>query len=213
MERAERFWDSMAKNQDKDIEKFREISDRLVENTLKYLKKTDKVLDIGCGTGEKSIEISKYVEHVLAFDISQKAIEIARGKADKGKVDNVEFVKAVVEADILAKGSYDVILAYNIIHALEDDKKAMKRMNELLKPGGYLIMNTPCLGEKMSITITLQFIPYKILSKLGIIPLKVRMYKFKELEDLFINNGIEVLEKEKMFQGMHSYFIAGKKRS
>ncbi len=212
MEKIERFWDRMAKNQDKDIEMFREISDRIVESTLKYLNKSDNVLDVGCGTGEKTIEISVHVNHIHGFDISRKAIELAERRSIDGGVQNVTFTKTILDDDIFEKASFDVILAYNIVHALQDDNGAIGRMAELLKPGGYLIMNTPCLGEKMSKKIFLQFIPYRILSKLSIIPLKIKLYKFNELEDVLVNNEFEILEKEKMFQGMSSIFLVGKKR-
>jgi 2-polyprenyl-3-methyl-5-hydroxy-6-metoxy-1,4-benzoquinol methylase len=211
MDRAEKFWDKMADGQDKDIERFRKLSDKIIENSLKYLSKKDKVLDIGCGTGDKAIEVAGHVGHVHGFDISGKAVKIARERALKADVQNVRFSKALLFDDIFEKGSYDVVLAYNIMHALDDDREAMMRISELLKPGGYLLMNTPCLGERMSTILYLQFLPYRLFSRIGIFPLKVRRYRFNEMEDLFCTNGFEILEKEIAFQGMHAYFIAGRK--
>lgn len=69
--------------------------------SLKYISKNYRVLDIRCGTGEKSIEISRHINHVLAFDISKQAVDIAREREEKSKTGNVDFIKAVLDDDLL----------------------------------------------------------------------------------------------------------------
>lgn len=48
MSKSEKFWDQSASNYDNTEEKFKFIHSRSRENTKKYLKDTDVVLDYGC---------------------------------------------------------------------------------------------------------------------------------------------------------------------
>jgi 2-polyprenyl-3-methyl-5-hydroxy-6-metoxy-1,4-benzoquinol methylase len=41
-----------------------------------------------------------------------------------------------------------VILAFHVLHLLEDTQEVVQRMHELLKPGGLFVSATACMGEK-----------------------------------------------------------------
>ncbi len=207
----EDFYDKMAKNYDKTEKKFEHISLKTIENTKKYLKFSDKVLDYACGPGTKTLELAGLVKEIHGIDISSKMIEIAKRKAVRLKISNVDFSQGIIFDERLERESFDVILGFNILHALEDTQKVMQRINELLKPGGFFISITPCLGEKQTLVNNLQFFPYLLLSTLGLIPLKVKRFKFTELEDLISEGNFQILDTEIIFQRMSSYFIAAKK--
>jgi 2-polyprenyl-3-methyl-5-hydroxy-6-metoxy-1,4-benzoquinol methylase len=63
---------------------------------------------------------------------------------------NVDFAQTNLFDERYTKESFDVILAFNILHFLEDHRQALQRITELLKPGGLCISLTPCLREKMA---------------------------------------------------------------
>ena len=83
-------------------------------------------------------------------------IETAKGKADASKVENVSFVKADIFDERYREGSFDVILAFNMLHTVPNPRDAVKRVHELLKPEGLFISVTPCLRGKMSFLVNLQ---------------------------------------------------------
>jgi 2-polyprenyl-3-methyl-5-hydroxy-6-metoxy-1,4-benzoquinol methylase len=211
MDKSENFWDRMAKKYEKTEKKYEHISLKTVENTKKYLKSSDEVLDYACGPGTKTLELSGLVKEIHGIDISPKMIEIAKRQAVRLKISNVDFSQGIIFDERLERESFDVILGFNILHALEDTQKVMQRINELLKPGGLFISITPCLGEKQTLVNNLQFIPYLLLSTLGLIPLKVKRFKFTELEDLISEGNFQILDTEIIFQRMSSFFIAAKK--
>ncbi|MDY6868681.1 MAG: hypothetical protein SVT56_12425 [Chloroflexota bacterium] len=64
MDRAEKFWDRIAKNFDKSEKRFEQIHLRTLENSKKYLDADDIVLDYGCATGTKAFELSGYVKQI-----------------------------------------------------------------------------------------------------------------------------------------------------
>ncbi|MBK7120872.1 MAG: methyltransferase domain-containing protein [Comamonadaceae bacterium] len=44
-------------------------------------------------------------------------------------------------------GPFDAVLAFNVLHLLDDLDAATARCARVLKPGGWLISKTPCLRE------------------------------------------------------------------
>jgi hypothetical protein len=48
----------------------------------------------------------------------------------------------------LDEHGYTAVLAFGILHLVEDIRSVLKRVNEFLPTGGLLISETPCLGER-----------------------------------------------------------------
>lgn len=205
MDKSERFWDKMANYYDR-VEKKDELTYiKIIEKTKMYLKINDVVLDYGCGTGLISNEIADNVEVIHAIDISSKMIEIAKRKADMCKIENIDYAHSTIFDERYKRGSFDVILVFYVLHLLEDSPKVMKRISELLKPGGLIISTTPCMGENTFLNIGLSLV-----SKIGLIP-KFRSFKSSELEDSIVNGNFEIVETECLHQSGQQYFIVAKK--
>lgn len=213
MSKSEKFWDQSASNYDHTEEKFEFIHSRSRENTKRYLKDTDIVLDYGCGTGTTACEISGLVKSVRAIDISTGMIEIAKGKAARGGVVNVDFEQADIFDEEFENGSFDVVLAFNMLHTVPDPESVVQRTVELLKPGGLFISVTPCLGGKKSALVSLQILLVRALLKVGVIPIPIRQLKSVYLDDLMDDERLQVIETEEIFKGASSYFMAAKKVS
>jgi len=206
MNKSEKFWDRMSNNYDRVEKKDEQTYIKIIEQTKKYLKISDIVLDYGCGTGLISNEIADNVNVIHAIDISSKMIEIAKKKADGSKIENIDYAHSTIFDERYKRGSFDVILVFYILHLLEDTQKVMQRINELLKPGGLIISATPCMGEKTFLSILLSFV-----SKIGLIP-KIRSFKISELEDSIANGNFEIVETECLHQSGQQYFIVAKKK-
>ncbi len=69
---------------------------KLLELVEKYTADSDKILEIGCGTGAEAIALAKLGYDVLAIDIAEKAIELARAQAkhehSQAKFQVVDFM-------------------------------------------------------------------------------------------------------------------------
>ncbi len=150
MNKSENFWDNVSKTYDKDERRFEQTHIKVIEKTKKYLNASDIVLDYGCATGTKTFELASNVNKIQGIDISSKMIEIAKRKAVEHKIENVDFVQTTIFDEKYINESYDVILAFNILHAIKSNKQSIQRISELLKPGGLFISTTPCLKEKMT---------------------------------------------------------------
>ncbi len=81
-----------AKQYDKEIfTKGTEDEVDFIEKEIDFNKNT-RILDVGCGTGRHSIELSKKGYNVVGIDLSESQLRRAKEKASKEKVD-IEFIK------------------------------------------------------------------------------------------------------------------------
>ena len=211
MSKSEEFWDGASKNYDKNEERFEYIHGRSRENTRKFLKGSDTVLDYGCGTGTAACQFSSHVKEIHAIDISSQMIEIAKEKAAVANVENVSFEQSDIFDSRYSNESYDVILAFNMLHTVPSPQDVMLRINELLKPDGLFISVTPCLRQKMSFLVNLQIQLVRLLCKLGLIPIPIRRIKSSEVESLLEVGGFQSVESEDIYKDASSYFVVAKK--
>ena len=75
-------------------------------------------------------------------------LAIGQRKAQQAGIDNVKFIQSSVE-EFTADGSYDMVLALNLLHLLPDRTAALAKIHRLLKPGGLFISSTVCLADSM----------------------------------------------------------------
>jgi len=207
MNKSEKFWDKRSKEYDKQEKKYEQDYNKIIENTKKYLNTNDIVLDYACGTGIITNKIAKNIKEIHAIDISSKMIDVAKRKADERDIQNINYAQLTIFDDRYKNESFNVILAFNILHLLEDAQKVMQRINELLKPEGLFISATACMGEKKSFIGFLLF----LLNKMRIIP-HTKFLKFSELEGLIANENFQIIKTEDLHDTPPSYFVVAKKQ-
>jgi SAM-dependent methyltransferase len=76
------------------------------------------------------------------------AATATREAADARKLPNVSFAKATIFDEGLERESFDEVLAFNILHLLEDAPQALRRIGEMLRPGVLLVSVTPCRASQ-----------------------------------------------------------------
>jgi 2-polyprenyl-3-methyl-5-hydroxy-6-metoxy-1,4-benzoquinol methylase len=102
-----------------------------------------KVLDIGCGFGEKSLYLAKMGAQVNGIDISNKYVESAKDSAEKIALSGrCDF--EVMDAHHLEfpDNHFDLVVGRGIIHHL-DLQVCLLEMRRVLKPGGRAIFLEP----------------------------------------------------------------------
>ena len=209
IKKTEMFWDMISNGFDKQAKNkgLEQIHVKMVENAKKCLNICDIVLDYGCATGTVAIEIADKVKEIHGIDISSKMIGAAKRKAAERKIENIDFAQSTIFDERLKRESFDVVLALGILHLVEDRQKVIKRINELLKPGGLVISATECMGEKKSFITILLF----LLMKIGLFPSMIRFFKVSELEDSITNGNFQIVQTESLAHSPVNYFIVAKK--
>ncbi len=96
------------------------------------------VLDVGCGTGNYSLELAGRGLVVTGLDASPEMIKAARAKAEERGLD-VEFVLGDALQLPFGDGSFDAVICVCALEFLPDPKAALLEAYRVLKPGGRLV--------------------------------------------------------------------------
>jgi len=207
MPTAETFWDNIAEKYAASPIKNVEAYEETLTRVRTHLTPEDKVLEVGAGTGTTALKLAGNVAHITSSDISANMMDIARGKAADENIQNVRFVQASpMDAVLDEDAPYDAVLAFNVLHLVEDVPSAVHRLHALLKPGGLFMSKTPCIGQSFSIWPLV--VP--IMRAIGKAPY-VRFLKVSELENEFRAAGFEILEAEGIPQGKPNHFVVARK--
>lgn len=205
MNKSERFWDKTASQYDQIEKKDEQTYNHIIKRTKTHLQISNVVLDYGCGTGLISNEIAEDVKEIHAIDISSNMIAIADKKAKERTIANINYAHATIFDERYKKGSFDVILAFHVLHLLEDEHIVLQRMNDLLKPGGLLISATPCVGEKILLRSMLYFA-----GRVGFMP-NIKSFKIRHLVDTIAEGNFSIVETDCLRKSSQEYFIIARK--
>lgn len=212
MNKAQDFWDKQAKIFDNNQKQFELVNQVLIDRTKEYLIANDNVLDFGCAAGSKTLELANGVKHIHGLDFSAEMIGEAIKKKNYVNDKNVSFSQGTIFNDDLEKASFDKIIAYSIIHLLEDNEKVIQRIHELLKPGGLLISETACFADRMAFKTRLEFTITHLKERLGMFPLHLNMFKTSDVEQLLKRKNFNIVKAEVyFFNGMTISFIIAEK--
>lgn len=126
-----------------------------------------RALDVGCAVGRSSFELAGHCREVIGIDYSQAFIEAADKVRNAGSLDYEYAVEGDRTARAVARvpagvdvsrvkfevgdamslradlGTFDVVLAANLLCRLPDPRVFLARVPELVKPGGQLLLTTP----------------------------------------------------------------------
>lgn len=114
-----------------------------IKNIVSNLNDEDNCLEVGCGNGAASVEISKIKRITLnSTDFSQEMIELAKQQSLTGVKGSLKFIHQDI-LELNESSMYDVVFTIRCIINLltwDDQKKALRNMIHALKPNGKLIL-------------------------------------------------------------------------
>ncbi len=110
------------------------------EYVASLMDKDDKVLECACGTGIFSVKIAPAVKELTATDFADGMLKRTRRKC--AKLDNINIEHGDITNLKYADGQFDKIVAANVIHLLDDPKKAVDELRRVVRPGGLIIIPT-----------------------------------------------------------------------
>ena len=207
MRNPQRFWDRIAKRYDKHGDEKRAVLLETIAYIKRHLEPGDRVLDFACGTGEKALGVAEGVRSIHGIDLSPAMIERASAKARERRVENAQFSRTDLFDPTLEPASHDAIMAFYILHLVDEPTRALARICELLKPGGRLICETPCLGESSAFVAWL----IALVGKLGLLP-EIHCFGLADLEATITSaSSFELVVSQRVGKNRTHLFVVARK--
>jgi SAM-dependent methyltransferase len=104
------------------------------------LARGKRALDAGCGAGYGSAELARTAQSVVGIDSAADAIEFARAHY---QAPNLTFEEASCGSLPYPDGSFDLIVAFEVIEHLSDWRQFLQEARRTLAPNGQFIVSTP----------------------------------------------------------------------
>ena len=141
------FWDRWAWFYDLAERSNRTVNSAAAARVAELVPVGARVLDCAAGTGEFSLAAAKRAASVLCTDQSRPMLDRARKKAAKRELTNIRFAQRDVTALSDPDGSFDAVIAANVLHLLPEPETAVRELWRVTAPGGRLILPTYLQGK------------------------------------------------------------------
>ena len=141
------FWDRVAGLYDWVELTNRRVNSAAAVRVARLVPEGAKVLDCAAGTGLFALEAARRADSVLCTDLSQAMLSRAEKKARKQGLSNICFAVRDLTALPEGNGSFDVVIAANVLHLLPEPETAVRELWRVTAPGGRLILPTYLQGK------------------------------------------------------------------
>lgn len=117
----------------------------LITKLVTSLRQDDsfRILDAGCGTGQMTKHLSA-IGDAFGLDSAHEAVSFAQSRGVR------RLVRGSITAPPFADGSFDCVLALDVIEHVDDDMGILTSLFKIIKPGGHLIITVPAFDALWS---------------------------------------------------------------
>jgi 2-polyprenyl-3-methyl-5-hydroxy-6-metoxy-1,4-benzoquinol methylase len=131
------FWGGLSRENIKRVEKIKKKTFKWTLDLIESYKKRGRILDVGCATGVL-LKVAKLKGwEVYGVECFAKFANIAKKRLGKniyhGMFEKVRF----------RDNFFEIILFYDSLEHMSNPQKVIKKVFEILKPGGYVVIVTP----------------------------------------------------------------------
>lgn len=120
-----------------------------IQLVKEYSGKNLKVLDIGCGSGELTLQLTSNFKEIVGIDFISEYISTAKKDKIKKRAKNIEFINGDAKDLPFENNTFDLV--YSSRGLLSADFDFIKESIRVLKKGGFLIEETIGENDKLEI--------------------------------------------------------------
>ena len=137
--KKEEYWSKFAHGYDEGVDYI--VGKSIQQEIVKRLSEEHNlgdVIEFGCGTGYFTKAIAQNAECVIATDLSDEMLGVARTQLKA--FQNITIQKADCENVSFPSGKFDTVFMANVIHFIENPFEALQESYRILKDGGLLLL-------------------------------------------------------------------------
>ncbi|MBY6200683.1 class I SAM-dependent methyltransferase [Maritalea mobilis] len=164
-----------------------EAYEAAMARVIAHLAPTDRMLELGCGTGSTALKLAPHVGQIIASDYAGEMCAIAGERIDQARATNVTPLQASVD-EALSHGPVDVVCAFNLLHLLPDLPGTLAQIHSALPEGGRFISKTVCLGGSLKYRAIVTALQWA-----GVVP-QMRFVTAEGLEAEITGAGFAIIE-------------------
>ncbi len=99
-----------------------------------------KILELGCGTGQLSLFLSRCNREIFAVDISNGSLKLGEDFRNKNQIENLYFMKMDVFDLKFKPDLFDCVISNGVLHHTKNAQEAFKSLVKVTKPGGIIVI-------------------------------------------------------------------------
>lgn len=141
------YWDRLAGSYDRSVRMLGGAMPALVERISSITKGCSRVLEVGAGTGLVTRALAGSARQVVATDYSRAMVQVLVQRVEREGWKNVKCLQMDLYALPGELGTFDAVVAANVLHLVPDLPRALDALGRSLKPGGMLMVPTYCHEE------------------------------------------------------------------
>lgn len=132
---VEEAYNELSKQYDTNLNKTRNLEAKSLREILSEVH-FENCLEIGCGTGKNTDWLMTKGEHILAIDLSEEMLSVAKNKLIN---QNVEFLKVDINQDWnFTDKKFDLVVCSLVLEHIENIERIFQLISERLIVGGVL---------------------------------------------------------------------------
>jgi len=171
-----------------------------------------EVVEFGCGTGVYTKLLAQNAKRIVATDLSDEMLKIARTRLEG--YQNITVEKADCKNTSFSSGRFDTVFMANLIHIIQNPQKALQESWRILRNDGTLIIMvgtsygaTPF--EKIKVLVK----AIRVIRKWGIPPRYFRNnYSPDELSSLVESAGFKTEKVELIGDRIKALYLRARKK-
>jgi len=147
--------------------------------------KDAKILDVGCGDGEYSSLFCRNKNEVIGLDLKNMV---------KPEYKGFKFVKGNAEDLSFPSETFDLIISFDVLEHITNDRQAIEKMHRVLRKGGKVFLETPNKERLSYWLLALVGKKRNYPLKLGDDCIHLREYTRQELREKFKKGGFKEIK-------------------
>jgi len=101
---------------------------------------SERLLDVGCGTGRFAVTISPFVAEVVGIDLTRSMLDQAQELQREAGAANIRWQCGDVTALPYADAEFDIVTSRAMLHHIAEPARVVSEMSRVCTPAGRIVV-------------------------------------------------------------------------